>query len=252
MARKKKETISERSSPSIGKRSEEENERAVKAKEGASSAVATMSAGVLEEFETLLRAIKAGELDTRADLRGASGTDRDLLEGINEMLDAVIGPFNVAAHCMHRLAKGQRLEKIEDGYKGDFDKLKEDVNQLIGVMNGFVDETGVLIDAAQNGKLDARADAGKLEGVWRKVLAGTNEVVDAIVAPLNVAAEYVDRISKGDIPEKITDEYKGDFNEVKNNLNVCIDAINGLVGEAAKLADAAAKGDVDTRGDADN
>ena len=52
-----------------------------------------------------------------------------------------------------------------------------------------------------------------------------NETLDAVIGPLNVAAEYVDRISKGDIPPKITDSYNGDFNEIKNNLNTCIDAV---------------------------
>ncbi len=250
MAKKGKKSISERSIPSQGKRSEEENERVVKTKKEAGPASASMSAGVLEEFETLLKAIKAGRLDTRADLSGTSGPDRDLLEGVNEMLDAVIGPFNVAADCMHRIAKGQRLEKIEADYKGDFNKVKEGVNQTAGVMNGFVDEVGILIEAAQEGKLDMRADVEKMEGIWRKVLKGTNEVVDAIVAPLNVAAEYIDRISKGDIPEKITDDYKGDFNEVKNNLNQCIDAVNMLVEDANTLAEAGIEGKLDTRADA--
>ena len=62
-----------------------------------------------------------------------------------------------------------------------------------------------------------------------------------MIGPLNVAAEYVDRISKGDIPAKITDNYNGDFNEIKNNLNQCIDAINGLIREATTLATAAAE-----------
>ena len=44
-----------------------------------------------------------------------------------------------------------------------------------------------------------------------------------------MAAEYVERISKGDIPAKITDSYNGDFNEIKNNLNACIDGLGGLV-----------------------
>jgi len=65
--------------------------------------------------------------------------------------------------------------------------------------------------------------------------------------PFNVTAEYVDRISKGDIPEKITDEYKGDFNEVKNNLNALIEALNGLIEGAATMAGAAAEGELDTR-----
>ena len=58
-----------------------------------------------------------------------------------------------------------------------------------------------------------------------------NDTLDAVIGPLNVSAEYVDRISKGDIPPKITDNYNGDFNEIKNNLNACIDAINALVAE---------------------
>ena len=60
-------------------------------------------------------------------------------------------------------------------------------------------------------------------------MEGVNNTLDAVIGPLNVAAEYVDRISKGDIPPKITEEYKGDFNEIKNNLNNCIDGLGGLV-----------------------
>ena len=71
---------------------------------------------------------------------------------------------------------------------------------------------------------------------FRPIIEGVNATLDAVVGPLNVTAEYVDRISKGDIPPKITDTYNGDFNEIKNNLNQCIDAINGLIGEAGTLA----------------
>ena len=75
-----------------------------------------------------------------------------------------------------------------------------------------------------DGKLATRADAAKHQGDFRKIVQGVNDTLDAVIGPLNVAAEYVDRISKGDIPAKITDNYNGDFNEIKNNLNQCIDA----------------------------
>ncbi|MBN2280042.1 MAG: PAS domain-containing protein, partial [Candidatus Marinimicrobia bacterium] len=48
----------------------------------------------------------------------------------------------------------------------------------------------------------------------------------------------------------ITDEYKGDFNEIKNNLNMCIDAVNGLSREMITLVQASIKGELDIRGDA--
>jgi methyl-accepting chemotaxis protein len=37
------------------------------------------------------------------------------------------------------------------------------------------------------------------------------------------------------IPSKITDKYSGDFNEIKNNLNACIDGLQGLVEANAAL-----------------
>ncbi len=67
-------------------------------------------------------------------------------------------------------------------------------------------------------------------------MKGVNDTLDAVINPLNVAAEYVDRISKGDIPEKITDEYKGDFNEIRNNLNILIDTNNGITRLAEEMS----------------
>jgi methyl-accepting chemotaxis protein len=71
-----------------------------------------------------------------------------------------------------------------------------------------------------------------------------------VIGPLNVAAKYVDEISRGAIPAKITDNYNGDFNLLKNNLNTCIGAVNALVEDAGLLVDAAVGGRLKTRADA--
>ena len=86
------------------------------------------------------------------------------------------------------------------------------------------------------GKLAVRSDATKHEGDFRKVIEGFNLALDNVIKPLNVSAEYMDRISKGDIPPKITDAYAGDFNEIKNNLNHCIDWLSAVVAYITKVA----------------
>jgi len=96
-------------------------------------------------------------------------------------------------------------------------------------------DANMLSKAAVEGKLSARADASKHRGEFGRIIQGFNDTLDAVIGPLNVAAEYVDRIGKGDIPEKITDSYNGDFNEIKNNLNQCIDGLGGLVESNAVL-----------------
>ena len=82
------------------------------------------------------------------------------------------------------------------------------------------------------------------------MVGGVNKLIDAFVAPINVTAEYVDRISKGDIPPKITDNYNGDFNEIKINLNNMVPMMSDLLNETSKLTKAAADGQLDQRADA--
>ncbi len=191
-----------------------------------------------------------GKLATRADTSKHHGDFQKIVAGVNQTLDAVIGPLNVAAEYVDRISKGNIPPKITDSYNGDFNEIKNNLNQAIDAVNALVSDAGTLSLAAIEGKLATRADASKHQGDFQKIVAGVNQTLDAVIGPLNVAAEYVDRISKGDIPFRITDSYNGDFNMIKNNLNTCIDAVNALVGDAKLLAKAAVDGKLATRADA--
>jgi len=119
------------------------------------------------------------------------------------------------------------------------------------IIKSLISQAKILADAAIGGKLDTRGDPEKVNFEVREIIIGVNRTLDAVIGPLNVAAEYVDRISKGDIPPRITDNYNGDFNEIKNNLNMCIDAVSELVMDANMLAEAAVEGRLTTRANAD-
>ncbi len=82
--------------------------------------------------------------------------------------------------------------------------------------------------ALKQGRLAERAQAVQFDGGNRTVLESLNEMLDAVISPLKVSAEYVNRISNGDIPPRITETASGEFNEIKNSLNACIDSLGGL------------------------
>ena len=180
---------------------------------------------MLADAALLTKAAVEGKLATRADATRHQGDFRKIVEGVNATLDAVIGPLNVSAEYVDRISKGDIPPKITDTYNGDFNEIKNNLNTCIDAINALVADAGMLVKAAVEGKLATRADASKHQGDYRKIVEGVNATLDAVIGPLNVSAEYVDRISKGDIPPKITDNYNGDFNEIKNNLNNCIDTI---------------------------
>ena len=204
-----------------------------------------------EDTNILSKAAVEGELTIRADVSKHKGDFKKIVDGINHTLDSLIGPLNVTAEYVDRISKGDIPPKITDTYNGDFNEIKNNLNSCIDVMNGLLLETSTLIKATQEGKLDTRGDSDKFAGGWGKLVASVNKLIDAFVSPINVTAEYIDRISKGDIPPKITDTYNGDFNEIKNNLNSCIDVMNGLLLETSTLIKATQEGKLDTRGNSD-
>jgi methyl-accepting chemotaxis protein len=205
---------------------------------------------LMKMFERLTHSAKEGKLTERGHPERVKGAYADLVVGVNAILDAVITPLNVAANYVDQISKGAIPPKITDTYNGDFNTIKNNLNTCIDAVNALVADAAVLSKAAVDGKLATRADASKHLGDYRKIVEGVNNTLDAVIGPLNVSANYVDRISKGDIPPRITDTYNGDFNTIKNNLNLCIDAVNALVSDAGMLVKAAVEGKLATRADA--
>ena len=205
---------------------------------------------LVADANLLSQAAVEGKLATRADAAKHQGDFKKIVEGVNATLDAVIGPLNVSADYVDRISKGDIPVKITDNYNGDFNTIKNNLNQCITAVNALVADANLLSQAAVDGKLATRADAAKHQGDFKKIVEGVNDTLDAVIGPLNVSADYVDRISKGDIPAKITDNYNGDFNTIKNNLNQCITAVNALVADANMLSQAAVDGKLATRADA--
>jgi methyl-accepting chemotaxis protein len=205
---------------------------------------------LVSDAAMLSKAAIDGKLDTRADASKHQGDYRKIVEGVNSTLDSVIGPLNVAAEYVDRISKGDIPQKITDTYHGDFNEIKNNLNQCIDVVNRLVKDAEMLSKAAIDGKLATRADASKHEGDFRKIVQGVNETLDAVIGPLNVAAKYVDDISKGIIPKTIVDNYNGDFNVIKNNLNVMVTMMTNLLAETDIIIKAAADGELDKRADA--
>ncbi|MDP2072211.1 methyl-accepting chemotaxis protein [Methylotenera sp.] len=204
-----------------------------------------------QKVAALIEQTVAGNLKQRIDASSLPpGFLRDISEGTNRLLEAVIGPLNMAATYVDNLSKGVIPAEITANYNGDFNIIKNNLNACGHAIKALVADGNLLAEAAESGNLTTRADAEKHLGEYRKVVEGLNATLDAIVTPLNMAASKLENIASGDIPDRITDHYNGDFNNIKDNLNTCIESINALVGDVQMLANAANDGRVSVRADA--
>lgn len=110
------------------------------------------------------------------------------------------------------------------------------------------DEILRLAEAMVNGLLDERGNPEEFEGEDRKLIALVNRMLDALVTPLRLAANAIDQISHGKIPPFLIDDYKGEYNNLKLNLNTLLATLYGLDNETRNLIDKIKDGKLRTRG----
>jgi methyl-accepting chemotaxis protein len=141
------------------------------------------------------RSRPTGDFGARHAGRGAAHDQRR--RHVNNTLDAVINPLNVTARYVDDIAKGVIPPVITDSYNGDFNVIKNNLNNMVRMMSDLLAQTDIIIRGAADGQLDKRANADLFVGGWNQLVTGVNEAITNIVNPLNVTADYVDRIAKG-------------------------------------------------------
>jgi methyl-accepting chemotaxis protein len=192
---------------------------------------------VSEETHGLIRAAVAGELSTRANAGRFSGDWKAIVGGLNQTLDAVVGPLQVAARYVEQIGRGEIPPKIVEHYAGDFAKVRDSLNQCIDGVNALVQDANALADAAVAGNLSTRADAARHQNDFRKIVEGVNRTLDAILAPVNDAAKVLQRLAVRDLRARVEGAYQGDHARIKESVNATAEALHDAIGQVASAVE---------------
>ncbi len=152
----------------------------------------------------------------------------------------ITGTLNNIKTVAEKVAKGDFNATVDINQTDEIGAVGAAVKTIVANLQSFQTELNELVLNGSQGKLTARSDAKKFEGGYAQIIKGVNELMDTLTNPLNVTSAYIQKISIGEMPPQITDTYYGDFNQIKNNLNLLISATNDIV-EKAKLM---SKGDL--------
>jgi methyl-accepting chemotaxis protein len=100
-----------------------------------------------------------------------------------------------------------------------FETIYGSIGACAGAVERLVKDAEVLAQAAVEGRLETRADAGRHPGDFGKVIAGVNATLDALVAPMQEAAEVLERLAQRDLRARVDGEYRGGHAKIKAAVN---------------------------------
>jgi len=207
----------------------------------------------IDEMEALAKLNKDKEAIEVMDGDGKKASDEEdkAIENLNELmiLDAKKDMAENERHASNAIIL--MVVSIIVGFLASLGLAIFFGKNISSIIYDLINETKRLTESTLGGNLATRGDAEKINFEFRDIVKGINNILDAVINPMNMSANYIDRISKGDMPEKITEEYRGDFNHVKNNLNSLIDAINHITFVAEEISKGNLMVDVKERSDKD-
>ena len=158
-----------------------------------------------------------GKLGGQAEVRGVSGTWKDLTDNVNSMATNLTTQVRNIADVTTAVANGDLSRKITVDVKGEILELKKTINTMVDQLSvSFASEvTRVAREVGTEGKLGGQAQVKGIAGTWKDLTDSVNYMASNLTSQVRNIADVTTAVAKGDLSRKITVDVKGEILELK-------------------------------------
>jgi HAMP domain-containing protein/CheY-like chemotaxis protein/signal transduction histidine kinase len=178
-----------------------------------------------------------GKLGGQAQVKGVSGTWKDLTDNVNLMASNLTGQVRNIAEVTKAVAKGDLSKTITVDAKGEFLELKNTIDTMVDQLSLFASEvTRVAREVGTEGKLGGQANVKGVAGTWKDLTDSVNSMASNLTGQVRNIAEVTTAVATGDLSKKITVDVRGEMLELKNTVNVMVDQLSSFASEVTRVA----------------
>ena len=178
-----------------------------------------------------------GKLGGQAEVKGVSGTWKDLTENVNGLAANLTNQVRNIAKVTTAVAKGDLSQKITVDAKGEIAELKNTINTMVDQLSSFASEvTRVAKEVGNEGKLGGQADVRGVSGTWKDLTDNVNVLAANLTSQVRNIAKVTTAVANGDLSQKITVDAKGEVYELKNTINTMVDTLRSFAAEVTRVA----------------
>src|SRR3954469_24232480 len=178
-----------------------------------------------------------GKLGGQAEVKGVSGTWRDLTENVNLMASNLTGQVRNIIEVTTAVAQGDLTQQITVDVKGEVLELKNTVNTMVEQLSSFADEvTRVAREVGTEGKLGGQAEVKGVSGTWRDLTENVNLMASNLTDQVRGIADVTTAVADGDLSQKITVEAKGEVAALADTINSMVDTLRVFAEQVTTVA----------------
>ena len=178
-----------------------------------------------------------GRLGGQADVKGVSGTWKDLTDNVNSMAANLTDQVRSIAQVTTAVAKGDLSQKIRVDARGEILELKETINTMVDQLSGFADEvTRVAREVGTQGNLGGQAVVRGVSGTWKDLTDNVNVMASNLTAQVRSIAQVATAVERGDLSQQITVEAEGEVAALTQTINRMVGTLSAFADEVTRVA----------------
>ena len=178
-----------------------------------------------------------GLLGGQADVKGVSGTWKDLTESVNVMAANLTDQVRSIAEVTTAVAKGDLSQKIRVDARGEILELKETINTMVDQLSAFADEvTRVAREVGTQGNLGGQAVVRGVSGTWKDLTDNVNVMASNLTAQVRSIAQVATAVERGDLSQQIMVEAKGEVAALAQTINRMVGTLSAFADEVTRVA----------------
>ena len=178
-----------------------------------------------------------GKLGGQADVRGVSGTWRDLTANVNLMAANLTNQVRSISQVTTAIAHGDLSQKITVSAKGEVAELTDTINSLTDTLRVFAEQvTRVAREVGTEGKLGGQAEVPGVGGTWKGLTDNVNSMASNLTSQVRNIAQVATAVAQGDLSQKITVAAQGEILELKDTVNTMVDQLSSFADEVTRVA----------------
>ncbi|MFA0843815.1 HAMP domain-containing protein [Streptomyces rochei] len=178
-----------------------------------------------------------GNLGGRAQVRGVSGTWKDLTDNVNSMANNLTGQVRSITQVATAVARGDLSQRITVEAKGEVAALADVINTMVDTLSAFADEvTRVAREVGTEGRLGGQAHVPNVAGTWKDLTDNVNSMANNLTGQVRNIALVTTAVARGDLSKKIDVDARGEILELKTTINTMVDQLSAFADEVTRVA----------------
>ncbi|MER6115190.1 HAMP domain-containing protein [Streptomyces sp. NPDC001743] len=178
-----------------------------------------------------------GKLGGQAQVRGMSGSWKDLTDSVNTMAYRLTAQVRDIALVTTAVAKGDLSRKVTVHVAGEMLQLKNTVNTMVDQLSSFSSEvTRVAREVGTEGELGGQATVPGVAGVWKDLTDSVNTMAGNLTSQVRGIAEVTTAVANGDLSQKVRVSARGEVAQLAETINQMTETLRTFADEVTRVA----------------